>query len=165
VTGCIKTANVIVSQPAAALDVVPTLVKNANCNYGAKVTAVATGGTPNYKFAYGLTGGTLPVLGDYYDSADAVLDYALGTNWTVYVMDAGGACSAQADFTIDIDDMPTIDSSVGLYCYTGDPVPITITGTYVGTPTYSIGNGYYTSPNFTLNAPGNYTFYIKDGNG
>ena len=30
---------------------------------------------------------------------------------------------------------------------------------------YSIGNGYYASPFFTLNAPGTYEFFIKDGNG
>ncbi|MXO07503.1 SprB repeat-containing protein, partial [Flavobacterium sp. HBTb2-11-1] len=96
--------------------------------------------------------------------ANAVLDPTVNTQWDAYVIDANG-CETKLDITIGTDALPTINSSAGLYCYTGGPVPITITGTYVGTPQYSIGNGYQSSPNFVLNAPGNYTFYIKDGNG
>ncbi|WP_348798281.1 T9SS type B sorting domain-containing protein [Flavobacterium adhaerens] len=163
-TGCTATATVTIDQPALALSVVGSQIQAANCNYGARVTATVTGGTPNYTYAYALTTGGTPAAGDYTASADAVLDATLGLNWTVYVKDAND-CTTQHDFAITIDALPTIDSAVGLYCYTGAPVNIIITGTYVGTPEFSIGNGYQSTPNFTLNAPGDYTFYIKDGNG
>jgi gliding motility-associated-like protein len=162
-TGCIAAETVTVSQPATPLILALDTYQNANCNFGARVSVVATGGTPNYMYAF-VQDGVTPVAGDYTASASEVLDPAVNTEWDVYVRDANG-CIAILDVTIDTDDLPTINPSALPYCYTGGPVAITITGTYVGTPTYSIGNGYYASPDFTLNAPGNYTFYIKDGNG
>ncbi|MEN2403185.1 SprB repeat-containing protein, partial [Flavobacterium sp. MC2016-06] len=153
---------VTIAQPSA-LDLTLASNVNANCNFGAKVAVTAAGGTANYVYAF-VQNGAVPLAGDYTNSASAVLDPTVNTQWDVYVKDARG-CIDQIDVTIATDALPTINSSVGLYCYSGGPVPITITGTYVGTPTYSIGNGYFASPNFVLNAPGNYTFYIKDGNG
>ena len=161
ITGCTAQASVVVAQPPV-LNVSAVSI-NANCNFGAKVSATATGGTPNYVYAF-VQDGVTPVAGNYTSNANAVLSPTVNTQWDVYVKDANG-CTAKYDLTIATDPLPTINSSAGLYCYTGGPVPITITGTYVGVPTYSIGNGYQASPNFVLNAPGNYTFYIKDGNG
>ncbi|PWB28348.1 T9SS type B sorting domain-containing protein [Flavobacterium sp. HTF] len=162
ITGCTAPASVVVGQPTV-LNLALVSNVNANCNFGAKVTVLASGGTPNYKYVYGVDGFTPNIL-DYDTVANAVLDATVSTEWDFYAMDANG-CTVKLDVTIDTDDLPKINSSAGLYCYTGGPVPITITGTYVGTPTYSIGNGYQSSPNFVLNAPGNYKFYIKDGNG
>ncbi|WP_230392566.1 T9SS type B sorting domain-containing protein [Flavobacterium sp. LC2016-01] len=167
ITGCTNTATVVVNQPAI-LDVALVSKTAANCYLGAIVTVKATGGTPAYKYAFVLDGAT-PTASDYTTSDSAVLDFALGANWDVYVQDANLTCSDILDVTITKDDAPTIDVNANTYCYTGGPVPITITGTtdpdIVKAPTYSIGNGYYASPNFTLNAPGTYTFFIKDGNG
>ncbi|KRD11411.1 hypothetical protein ASE21_06800 [Flavobacterium sp. Root901] len=161
-TGCTATASVVVTQPTVLnLNLVSNV--NANCNFGAKVTVLANGGTPNYTYAF-VQDGVTPAAGDYTNSANAVLAPTVNTLWDVYAKDANG-CTVKLDVTIATDALPTINPSTGLYCYTGGPVPITITGTYVGTPTYSIGNGYQSSPNFVLNAPGNYVFYIKDGNG
>ncbi|WP_316634817.1 T9SS type B sorting domain-containing protein [uncultured Flavobacterium sp.] len=162
VTGCAATIAVTVAQPTVLGLTVASNV-NANCNFGAKVAVTATGGTPNYVYAF-VQDAVVPTATDYTNSASAVLDPTVNTQWDVYVKDARG-CINKKDVTIATDALPTINSSAGLYCYTGGSVPITITGTYVGTPTYSIGNGYFASPNFVLNAPGNYTFYIKDGNG
>ncbi|MDR7211318.1 T9SS type B sorting domain-containing protein [Flavobacterium piscis] len=161
-TGCTATASIEVTQPSP---VVLTLVSNvnANCNFGARVSVSAAGGTPGYRYAF-VQSGVTPVMGDYDTVASAVLDPTVNTAWDVYVLDANN-CPDILNVTIGTDALPTIDSSVGLYCYTGGPVPITITGTYVGTPMFSIGNGYQSSPDFVLNAPGNYTFYIQDGNG
>ncbi len=161
-TSCTATASVVVTQPAAlGLTIVSNV--NANCNFGAKVEVAAAGGTPNYRYQF-VQDGAAPNPLDYDTAANAVLDPAVNTQWDAYAIDANG-CVTMVDITIATDALPTINSSAGLYCYTGTPVPITITGTYVGTPTYSIGNGYQSSPNFVLNAPGNYVFYIKDGNG
>ncbi|URM37843.1 T9SS type B sorting domain-containing protein [Flavobacterium anhuiense] len=161
-TGCTATASVTVAQPTAlALNLVSNV--NANCNFGAKVSVSAAGGTPVYRYQFVQDGATPNPL-DYDTMANAVLDPTVNTQWDAYVIDANG-CETKLDITIDTDPLPTINSSAGLYCYTGGPVPITITGTGVAPLMYSIGNGYQSSPNFVLNAPGNYKFYIKDANG
>ncbi|WP_433765035.1 T9SS type B sorting domain-containing protein [Flavobacterium ginsenosidimutans] len=161
-TGCLATASVTVTQPTA-LVLNPVTNINANCNFGAKVSVAAAGGTPVYKYQF-VEDGVTPNPLDYDTVANAVLDPNTNTEWDAYVIDANG-CVAKLDITIDTDPLPTINSSAGLYCYAGSPVPITITGTGVTPFTYSIGNGYQSSPNFVLNAPGNYKFYIKDANG
>ncbi|MFC0080540.1 hypothetical protein ACFFLS_26110, partial [Flavobacterium procerum] len=162
VTNCTAFASVVVTEPAAlGLNLVNNV--NANCNFGARVEVAATGGTPAYRYQFVVDGAAHNPL-DYDIFTSTVLDPAVSTAWDVWVIDANN-CETMLDITIGEDLPPSINSSVGLYCYTGGPVPITITGTYVGTPMFSIGNGYQSSPNFVLNAPGNYTFYIKDGNG
>ncbi|KUJ61073.1 hypothetical protein AR687_14135, partial [Flavobacteriaceae bacterium CRH] len=162
ITGCTATASIDVAQPTAVVLSVVSNV-NANCNFGARVSVSATGGTPGYKYAFVVSGAT-PTAGDYDTVSSTVLDPTVSTAWDAYVLDTNN-CVAVQSFTIATDALPTIDTSPIPYCYMGGPVPITITGTYVGTPMYSIGNNYQSSPNFVLNAPGNYTFYIRDGNG
>ncbi|KRB54851.1 SprB repeat-containing protein [Flavobacterium sp. Root186] len=163
VTQCTATASVVVTQPTV-LNINLVSNVNANCNSGAKVEVIASGATPNYTYAF-VQDGVTPLAADYTNSASAVLAPATNTLWDVYAKDANG-CTVKLDVTIATDAMPTIDLTASVYCYTGGPVPITITGTFVGaTAEYSIGNGYQSSPNFVLNAPGNYTFYIKDVNG
>ncbi|MBK0369662.1 T9SS type B sorting domain-containing protein [Flavobacterium agrisoli] len=165
-TGCTDDFTVTIAQPTAPLSVVGSQVKAANCNFGAKVTAVANGGTPNYKYAYGLTAASiLPAPSDYSTSPDAVLDYSLGSDWTVYVIDANG-CTTQDNFSITLDSEPTINAFTATVCYDGSPVNITLTGSNGVAPyEFSIGNTYNSTGNFTLNAPGTYKFYIKDANG
>ena len=162
ITGCIADASVIVTQPALLeLDLISNV--NANCNFGAKVSVLAKGGTPTYKYQFVQDGATPNPL-DYDTVDNAVLNPLTNTQWDVYAIDANG-CTVKIDVTIGEDAKPKITPSTVPYCYTGGPVAITIKGTYVGTPTYSIGNGYQSSPDFVLNAPGTYTFSIKDGNG
>jgi gliding motility-associated-like protein len=166
ITGCVSSADVKVEQPAAlGLSVVSKTA--ANCYFGAIVTVKAVGGSPVYKYAF-VASGTTPIASDYSTDDTAILDPATA-NWDVYVMDANLICTAMITVPITKDDAPTINVNANVYCYTGGPVPITITGTtdgdIVAPPMYSIGNGYYLSPNFTLNAPGSYEFFIKDGNG
>ncbi|MHC0439539.1 T9SS type B sorting domain-containing protein [Flavobacterium sp. 3-210] len=166
ITTCTNTATVVVDAPAVlGLNIVSQTA--ANCYLGAVVTVQGTGGTPAYKYAFVHAGDT-PLATDFSSTNYAVLDPAF-VNWDVYVMDANLICSAVRNVTIIKHDAPTINPNANVYCYTGGPVPITITGTTdsrITAPTmYSIGNGYKSSPDFTLNAPGTYDFYIKDGNG
>ncbi|WP_208749443.1 T9SS type B sorting domain-containing protein [Flavobacterium zhairuonense] len=169
ITTCTNTATVVVDAPAVlGLNIVSQTV--ANCYLGAVVTVQGTGGTPAYKYAF-VKDGVTPLASDYSSNNYAVLAYDdLGSNdWDVYVQDANLICSFKRDITITKDDAPTINPNATVYCYTGGPVAITIDGhqdsDIVAPPMFSIGNGYQASPNFTLNAPGTYDFYIKDGNG
>ncbi|SNR86953.1 T9SS type B sorting domain-containing protein, partial [Flavobacterium sp. ov086] len=167
VTGCKNTATIKIGEPAV-LDVKLISQTAANCYSGAIVKVQGIGGTPVYKYAFVVSGATPGPL-DYTTDDTTVLDFAKGPNWDVYVQDGNLICSNKLAITITKDDAPTIDVITDKYCYTGGPVPIKINGKtdpdIVDPPMYSIGNGYYLSPNFTLNAPGTYDFYIKDGNG
>ncbi|WP_445955609.1 hypothetical protein, partial [Yeosuana sp.] len=161
-TGCVANATIIITEPANALTLVEASNINANCFARAQVTVTASGGTPSYTYAF-VQDTVIPVAGDYTSSASAVLDPATNTNWDVWVMDNQG-CTFKLDVVIATDAVPTIDD-VALQCYTGTPITITLSGTTVGAPSYSIGGAYQASPTFSINAPGIYNVSIKDGNG
>ncbi|OHT46547.1 T9SS type B sorting domain-containing protein [Flavobacterium tructae] len=158
-TGCVATTDVDVNQPATPLLLTLVSNVNANCNFGAKVSVVGSGGTPGYTYAYAVSP-TAPAAGAYNTSPSAVLDPS--KVWIAYVKDANG-CIAQLPLTIATDPLPSIDPITGV-CYDGSPVNVTLVGHGVGPLTYSIGNGFKTSPDFVLNAPGTYTFYVRDAN-
>ncbi len=160
-TGCTDTVTVTVSEPAA-LTLVETTNINANCNVPAQVNVTAGGGTPGYTYAF-VQDGVSPVASDYTSSTSAVLNPTINTDWDVWVMDANG-CTTKLDVVVDSDPVPTINP-VPLQCFTGTPISITITGSVLGTPTYSIGGAYQSSPTFTINSAGTYNVSIKDSNG
>ncbi len=162
VTGCTATVSVNVAQlPTLTIAIISNTP--ANCNFGAKVTVQGSGGTEPYSYAFVDTNITpVPAPGAYKASPSAVLDANPTKNWVAFVRDANG-CIAQIALPLTTDPLPTIDPITGV-CYTGAPVNVTLTGTGVGPLQFNIGNGYTTNPNFTLNAPGSYTFYVKDAN-
>ncbi len=162
VTGCTATVSVNVAQlPTLTIAIVSNTP--ANCNFGAKVTVQGSAGTPAYTYAFVDTNVTpVPAPGAYKASPSAVLDANPTKNWVAFVKDANG-CIAQIALPLTTDPLPTIDPITGV-CYTGAPVNVTLTGTGVGPLQFNIGNGYTTNPNFNLNAPGSYTFYVKDAN-
>ncbi|TRX07877.1 T9SS type B sorting domain-containing protein [Flavobacterium gawalongense] len=153
-----------INQPIQSLNATISNETNANCNTGTQITVSATGGTGPYQYAFVQDGA--PQAGAYNNSNLGVLNplpLPLKLNWDIWVKDANG-CEFKIDKTITVDPSPTIDP-VGLQCFTGSALSITLTGTYVGIPTYSIGGAYQASPTFTVNAPGVYNVSIKDANG
>nr|WP_314895745.1 T9SS type B sorting domain-containing protein [uncultured Flavobacterium sp.] len=153
-----------ITQPIQPLNATISNETNANCNTGTQVTVSATGGTGPYQYAFVQDGASQ--AGAYSTSNLGVLNplpLPLKLNWDIWVKDANG-CEFKIDKTITIDPSPTINP-LGLQCFTGSGLSITLTGTYIGTPTYSIGGAYQASPTFTINAPGIYNVRIKDGNG
>lgn len=170
ITGCQATANVTISQPAAALDFTTTAT-NINCNNDeATITVTATGGTQTYKYAVVPTTATAPVATAYGLSNLLTVDTNGGTNmvWDVYVMDANG-CVTPKTVTIQTDANP---SNITVTPFSECPDPINGTYTFtinpptgVGPFTYSIGGGFQTSATFVVNAPGSYDVTVKDANG
>ncbi|WP_164905437.1 T9SS type B sorting domain-containing protein [Flavobacterium sufflavum] len=153
-----------ITQPIQPLNAIISNETNANCNTGAQITVSATGGTGPYQYAFVQDGA--PQAGAYNNSNLGVLNpfpLPLKLDWDIWVKDANG-CEFKIDKTITVDPSPTINT-VGLQCFTGSGLSITLTGTYVGTPTYSIGGAYQASPSFTINSPGTYNVSIKDNNG
>ncbi|TGD58628.1 T9SS type B sorting domain-containing protein [Flavobacterium humi] len=163
---CVKVSNVVsVSSPSAvALAIISNV--NANCNTGAQVTVLGSGGTPAYTYAF-VQDGALPVLADYTASNSAVLNPATNTQWDVYVKDANG-CFTFIDVTIATDPTPTVTLptfATDQCTSAGTSFTFTATGTGVAPLTYSIGGVFQSSPTFVVSASGTYTVTIKDGNG
>lgn len=120
-----------------------------------------TGGTPGYSYAYAASPSTVPSTP--YGTAVEVDTAVLTNSIDVYVRDNKN-CVVKTTITIIPEDIPTIDTPAS-QCYTGTPINITITGTYVGTPSFSKdGISYQPSPNFSL-TPGTYTLHLRDGFG
>ncbi|WP_445737952.1 T9SS type B sorting domain-containing protein [Mariniflexile sp.] len=166
VTGCTDTVTITVSEPTV-LTLVETVNINANCNFGAQVTVEANGGTSPYTYAF-VIDGVAPVASDYTSSANAVLYPATSTDWDVWVMDSNG-CTNQIDVVIATDTLPTVTVptfAINQCNLTGDPYTFTVTGTTGIAPfEYSIGNGFQSSPTFTVSTPGTYFVTVRDGNG
>lgn len=168
-TGCTATANVTISQPAAALDFTTTAT-NSNCNNDeATITVTATGGTPVYKYAVVPVGGT-PAATAYGLSNLLTVDTSGGTNmvWDVYVMDANG-CVDFDSVTIQTDTNPVITSANHTPCVSATgtyDITVIATGFNPSSFQYSADGSTYQPGNvITVNAPGNYTIYVKDANG
>src|SRR5690606_36855229 len=138
----------------------------AYCDFGAVVTVQATGGTAPYQYAF-VTNGSAPVLADYTSSNTAVLDPAISTEWDVWVMDSNG-CVELIDVVIATDPLPTVDvpSFAVNQCTVDTGFEFEVTNvTGVGPFTYSIGNGFQSSPIFTVSTAGTYTVTVRDAHG
>jgi large repetitive protein len=165
-TGCTDTFTVTVSEPAL-LTLVEASNINANCNFGAQVSVTANGGTPPYQYAF-VVDGVAPNTSDYTSSSSAILDPATSLDWDVWVMDSNG-CTDQLDVVIATDPLPTVivPTLASNQCnLTNDPYTFTVTGTTGISPfEYSIGNGFQSSPTFTVSTSGTYFVTVRDGNG
>ena len=165
VTGCTATTFINVAQPAPlALMANPSI--NANCNFGAQVSVTASGGVAPYSYSFVISGAP---AGTYSASASAVLNPSIATSWDVYVKDANN-CVITTPLTIAIatDPLPSgitvpglsqCPSATGTYTFTVN------VATGIAPFEYSLGNGFQTSPTFTVNAPGTYDVIVKDANG
>ncbi|SEA34212.1 T9SS type B sorting domain-containing protein [Bizionia paragorgiae] len=163
-TGCTATASIAVSQPAP-LDLILDAMVNANCNSGAEVSVTASGGTGAYTYSFVVSGSP---AGTYSSSNTAVLDPAVSTVWDVYVQDANGCViTTPLTITIDTDPIPTGLSVTGSPCISGaNDYSFTVNvATGIAPYTYSIGNGFQSSPTFTVTASGTYNITVKDANG
>ncbi|MBO9582939.1 MAG: T9SS type B sorting domain-containing protein [Flavobacterium sp.] len=161
-TGCTSnTASVTIGAATAITYNVTATKINCKTTKATLTFTGLTGGTPGYQYAYAASPSTVPTTG--YGSAVEVDTAVLTTSIDVYVKDNNG-CIVKRTISILPEDAPTIDTPAS-QCYTGSPINITITGTYVGTPTFSKdGIFYQQSPNFSL-TPGTYTLHLRDGFG
>ncbi|BDU24105.1 T9SS type B sorting domain-containing protein [Flavobacterium sp. GSB-24] len=161
-TGCTSnTASVTISAATAITYNVTATKINCKTTKATLTFTGLTGGTPGYTYAYAASPSTVPSTA--YGTGVEVDTAVLTTSIDVYVKDNNN-CTVKRTITIQSENVPTIDTPAS-QCYTGTPINITITGTYVGTPTYSKdGIFYQPSPNFSL-TPGTYTLSIRDGFG
>jgi large repetitive protein len=177
---CVKTSNVItILGPPAPLALSIVTNVNANCNANAQVTVNATGGTPNYTYAFVTS--ILPVPTVFVASPLGSLDTAISLNWFVYVKDANGCIIANPlPVTIIKDPLPTVAAPTitsNVCDFTATTYTFTANGTGLSTVLapllYSINGSaatptWQTSATFTLAIPSvltPITVSIKDKNG
>ncbi|QXP58809.1 T9SS type B sorting domain-containing protein [Olleya sp. HaHaR_3_96] len=163
-TGCTTTTFVDVAQ-ATPLDLVLDTNVNANCNDGAQVSVTASGGTGSYSYSFVVSG---TPAGTYSSSNSAILDPAISTTWDVHVQDTNNCViTTPLTITIDTDPIPTGITVAGSQCISGtNDYSFTVSvATGIAPYEYSIGNGFQSSPDFTVNAAGTYTITVRDANG
>ncbi len=163
-TGCTATETITVSEPTL-ISLTETTNINANCNFGAQVSVIASGGILPYSYSF-VPGGNTPASTDYKTSNSAVLDPIVSTTWDVWVKDNNGCVIANPlAIIIATDPLPNVTVEPYSQCPTGaGEYTFTLTPTGVGPFEYSIGSGFQSSPTFTVNIPGTYDVTVKDIN-
>ena len=161
--GCgVVTAPFNITESAFELEIIASLDMNANCNELGTISAVASNGTPPYQYQVTTTPAQ-PAPNDVNWAAPSVFNLA-ANSYFIHVIDDNDCIRTDA-VDILMDPLPTINP-IPLQCYVGNPLNISISGAVtIGTPSYSIGGAFQSSPDFTINAPGTYNLTIQDGNG
>ncbi|AUC81400.1 T9SS type B sorting domain-containing protein [Lacinutrix sp. Bg11-31] len=163
-TRCTATTFINVSQ-TSPLALVANPFINANCNSGAQVSITASGGNGSYSYSFVVSG---TPAGTYSSSNTAVLDPNTATTWDVYVQDTNNCTiSSPLTITIDTDPIPTGITVTGSQCpsSTNDYTFTVNVASGIMPFEYSIGNGFQSSPTFTVNNPGTYNIILQDANG
>ncbi|NAS30923.1 T9SS type B sorting domain-containing protein, partial [Flavobacteriaceae bacterium R38] len=165
---CEETTNtVIISSPAEAVgvDLTATL---ANCNVGAIITAVGTGGSGTYEFSVVPQGNPAGTFSS--DTSFEVNPATYPATFTVHVRDAAAnICVSSRDITVDTDPEPTVTlpAFADDQCTSnGTAFTFTAAGTGVAPLEYSIdGVSFQSSPTFNVTTDGTYTVTVRDANG
>ena len=165
---CEETTNVVtISSPPAAVGVTATATL-ANCNVGAIITPVGSGGNGTYEYSVvpqGNPAGTFSSATSF-----EVNPATYPATFTVHVRDAAAnSCVSSVDITVDTDPDPTI--SVPAFAddqctSNGSSYTFTATATGVAPLEYSIdGTSFQSSPTFTVSSTGTFTVTVRDANG
>jgi gliding motility-associated-like protein len=155
--GCTDTLPVIVEASGAPV-IDDIIIEDATCgNADGSIMIVASGGVPPYM--YSINGGVSFQSSDFFGSL-------LSGSYPIVVEDAMG-CQITDNATIQNVGGPVIDAIVTVPTTCGQTDgSITVTATGVPSLMYSInGTTYQTSSVFLDQPNGNYTVYVKDGNG
>lgn len=159
-----------IMQPIQPLFSAVTAEENANCNVGAQVTIITTGGTGPYQYAAGALGFS-PTITDFGTSNVLNLDYAIRTNWDIVVRDSNN-CEFRINETIDLDPEPVITATVNNQCTVTEgnfTIDVALTTAGMTPYSYSIDGGAFQSRSapFTITnlSSGTHTVEIQDTNG
>ncbi|MCC9062413.1 T9SS type B sorting domain-containing protein [Flavobacterium piscisymbiosum] len=166
-TNCTVLTKITITQPTDALALFLDSNVNANCGKAtSKVTVHATGGTPDYKYAF-VQNNVTPADSEYKDAASADLNPTTNANWDVWVKDSN-KCTVKIDVPIAKDLAPTVSADVTNQCTaSGNAFIIEAEGHGGVAPyTFTINTGVAPNPSntFTVGA-GTYTITVKDANG
>lgn len=166
-TLCTVSTSITINEPTNPLNLILDSNVNANCQkVNSKVTVHATGGTPNYKYAFVPSSPSTPADADFKQAATADLDPAT-KDWDVWVKDSNN-CTFKLDIEVEAETTPVVSATVENQCdVSGNAFIIKASTTGGVTPyTYTINTGVAPNPGdtFTVGA-GTYTITVKDANG
>ena len=166
-TLCTVSTSITINEPTNPLNLILDSNVNANCQkVNSKVTVHATGGTPNYKYAFVPSSPSTPADADFKQAATADLDPAT-KDWDVWVKDSNN-CTFKLDVEVEAETTPVVSATVENQCdVSGNAFIIKASTTGGVTPyTYTINTGVAPNPGdtFTVGA-GTYTITVKDANG
>ncbi|WP_204336005.1 T9SS type B sorting domain-containing protein [Leptobacterium flavescens] len=165
---CEATTNVVtITSPDAAVAVTATATL-ANCNVGAIITPVGTGGNGTYEYSVVPQGNP---AGAFTSATSFEVNPATyPATFTVFVRDAAAnICTSSVDIVVDRDPDPTVTvpAFADDQCTSnGSSYTFTAVGTGVAPLEYSIdGVSFQSSASFTVSTDGTYTVTVRDANG
>ncbi|OCB75445.1 T9SS type B sorting domain-containing protein [Flavobacterium crassostreae] len=169
-TNCTASSVLEIKEPATAVTALLDSNVNANCQIPyAVVTITATGGTPNYNYAF-VKDGVTPIAADYVTTNVANLDPLISLNWDVWVKDNNGCTiTAPIDVTITQDVKPNLTLAVTNQC-TASANSFRIEASTLGVApyTYTINTGQAPTgvdKNIFTVVAGTYVVTVTDKNG
>ncbi|UUW10071.1 T9SS type B sorting domain-containing protein [Flavobacterium plurextorum] len=174
-TGCFSNEASVTIDPATAITITGVTASNVNCNNSiSNIVVTATGGVPNYKYAYVIAGTGMPDATAFSDTNTTINTGTTQSNlfWDVYVMDQNDCTAVFLNKEIFRDASPSLKTPAPApFCFTAPSTTSVDARTFfnlgTGTHTYTvngtaIGGG---GTNFNITASGIYRIIVKDANG
>ena len=174
-TGCLSNVASVTIDPATAITITGVTASNVNCNNSiSNIVVTATGGVPNYKYAYVIAGTGMPDATAFSDTNTTINTGTTQSNlfWDVYVMDQNDCTAGPFNKEIFRDASPSLKAPAPApFCFTAPSTTSVDASTFfnlgTGTHTYTvngtaIGGG---GTNFNITASGSYKIIAKDANG
>ncbi|CAM3599026.1 T9SS type B sorting domain-containing protein [Flavobacterium chungbukense] len=173
-TNCLSNETSVTINQAIAITITAATASNVNCgNSISNIVVTATGGVPNYKYAYVLRGAGMPAASAFSDTNTTINTGATQSNllWDVYVMDQND-CTA-GPFNLDIlrEASPSVKSPApATFCFKAPSTTTKDLRTFfnlgTGTHTYTVNTVAVTNPAaYNITASGTYTIVVRDANG
>ncbi len=167
-SGTVQTSNYTINQPAALTLVASSTNITCNGANDGKITATASGGTPNY--TYTLKDGATVLSSQTSSGSVTFTGLPAGVNYSVDVDDSH-SCGPVSQGPLTIVDpialSGTIDSQTNILCFGQSTGSITASATN-GTPPYQFnidGGAYQVSGTFNGLAAGSHTVGVQDASG
>ncbi|WJS95724.1 T9SS type B sorting domain-containing protein [Flavobacterium johnsoniae] len=173
-TNCLSNEASVTINPATAITITAATASNVNCgNSISNVVVTATGGVPNYKYAYVLRGAGMPAASAFSTTNTTINTGATQSNllWDVYVMDQNDCTAGPFNLDIQRESSPTVKSPApATFCFKAPSSTSIDLRTFfnlgTGVHTYTVNTVAVTDPTaYKITASGTYTIGVRDANG
>ena len=172
-TNCFSNVASVTINPATAISITGATASNVNCgNSISNIVVTATGGVPNYKYAYVLRGAGMPAATAFSDTNTTINTGVTQSNllWDVYVMDQNDCTAGPLNLDITRQVSPTVKSPApATFCFKAPSTTAINLSTFfnlgTGTHTYTVNGLSVSTPTaYNIIASGTYTIVVKDAN-
>lgn len=172
-TNCLSNEASVTISPATAISITGATASNVNCgNSISNIVVTATGGVPNYKYAYVVRNATMPAASAFSDTNTTINTGATQSNlfWDVYVMDQNDCTAGPFNLDIQREASPSVKSPApATFCFKAPSTTSINLSTFfnlgTGTHTYTVNGLSVSTPTaYNITASGTYTIIAKDAN-